>query len=224
MSDEKESDLLNFVKELKYRIEITKRARIKASSRLRTKHIRFEKVIHFYSILILILTIWFFGNNDFSDESTKFLLILSLTITFFSMYLNMQNYKERAGNFETNYQNLDILINRIERKLLDTNDLDISDMKQFQREYEKMLIDKENHIDIDYKKAFDDYQKSQARKKNKNNIDKQEDMNKGFILRIKEVYKSIQWGESFKYIGLWGFPIGIMLIIFIFEILVEKFL
>lgn len=160
-------EIIDLLYEIKYRVEITKRARIKASARLRLKHIWIESIIYFYSILILILSIWFLGmdNLEGNDEVTKYLLILSLTMTFLSMYLNMRNYKERAGNFETNYQNLDILLNKIERKLLEVEKIDVETIKQIQREYEKLLIDKENHKDIDYKNALEDYKNSQERKR-----------------------------------------------------------
>lgn len=212
------SNIVGFLTNLKYRIEITKRARIKASARLRNKHLRFERIIHAYSILILILTIWFLGDGDTENVSTKFLLILSLTITFISMYLNMKNYKERAGNFETNYQNLDILLNRIERKQLDASDIDNNDIKQFQREYEKLLIDKENHLAIDYREASEDYYRSQARKSQQ--VDNN---NPGFWKNFKKKFNGVQWSESFKYACLILLPIIIIIILFTFEKLMDKF-
>ncbi|MFC5602462.1 SLATT domain-containing protein [Sporosarcina koreensis] len=224
-------NIIDVLNDMKYRIEITKRARIKASARLRSKHLIYEKIIHLYSILILILTIWFLGNDELNTQSTKILLILSLTITFLSMYLNMQNYKERAGSFETNYQNLDILLNRIKRKLLSDEVIGIGDIKEFQREYEKLLIDKENHSDIDYKKAFEDYTRSQSRK-SKDNIltDEGEEKNKAKD-EIQKVYNvvikkinNIQWFEIMKYICLAIFPVIIILILLVFEFLMKKFL
>lgn len=221
----------DLMEDMIYRIEITKRARIKASARLRTKHLRYEKIIHLYSILILILTIWFLGNDELNIQSTKILLIFSLTITFLSMYLNMQNYKERAGSFETNYQNLDILLNRIKRMSLSEKELGIDELKEIQREYEKLLIDKENHLPIDYKKASEDYTKSQQRKKQKKNssdhdtretkaVDKTQ---KSYMMVINK-FNSIQWIELIKYICLAVFPILIILILLIFEFLMKKFM
>ncbi|WP_249937862.1 hypothetical protein [Niallia circulans] len=68
----------------------------------------FEKVSHFFSVFVLVLSIWFI-NSDNSDI-TKILLIASLALTFFSMFLGVKNYKERASNFETNYQQLSVII------------------------------------------------------------------------------------------------------------------
>lgn len=221
----------NLIHDLKYRIEITKRARIKASARLRSKHLRYEKIIHLYSILILILTIWFLGNDELNIQSTKILLVFSLTITFLSMYLNMQNYKERAGSFETNYQNLDILLNRIKRMLLNDQDIGIDEIKEIQREYEKLLIDKENHLPIDYKEAFEDYTKSQERK-NKRDITgdndrkkpKMIDESRKWYMKVVEKVKLIQWIELIKSICLAIFPVIIIMILLLFEFLVGKFI
>lgn len=134
--------------ELKRRVSITRKARIKASKRLRKKHEYFEKVTNFYSLLVLILSVWFINNNNLTF--TKGLLILSLSLTFFTMFLNSKNYKERAGGFETNYQHLDVLLNKIERIEVEPEKITTEVIKSLHREYEKLLIEKENHHDIDY--------------------------------------------------------------------------
>ncbi|QJX64880.1 SLATT domain-containing protein [Niallia circulans] len=133
---------------------MTRRARIKASSRLREKHEFFEKVSHFFSVFVLVLSIWFI-NSDNSDI-TKILLIASLALTFFSMFLGVKNYKERASNFETNYQQLSVLLNKLQRLETKPHLITETKLKELHREYEKLLIDKENHLDIDYMVANDE--------------------------------------------------------------------
>ncbi|MGW6106966.1 SLATT domain-containing protein, partial [Bacillus subtilis] len=76
--------------------------------------------------------------------------IFSLSLTFFTMFLNIKNYKERASSFELNYQNLDILLNKIERRECDPESITDEEIKGLHREYEKLLLEKENHLDIDY--------------------------------------------------------------------------
>ncbi|MCM3138160.1 MULTISPECIES: SLATT domain-containing protein [Bacillus] len=138
--------------DLKRRVNFTRKARIRASKRLRDRHEFFEKVSYFYSLLILIFSIWFLnmGDNGENLAATKFLLIFSLSLTFFTMFLNIKNYKERAGSFELNYQNLDILLNKIERREAKLNTIEEEELKGLHREYEKLLLEKENHLDIDY--------------------------------------------------------------------------
>lgn len=133
-------------------------ARINASKRLRKKHELYEKTTNVYSVLILALSIWFIGDTDTSQYNlyaTKILLILSLSLTFFTMYINAKNYKERASQFETNYQNLDILLNKIDR--IESEEIEIKSdlLKELHREYEKLLLEKENHNDIDYMTSND---------------------------------------------------------------------
>ncbi|WP_412678058.1 SLATT domain-containing protein [Bacillus swezeyi] len=149
---------------LKRRVRFTRQARIEASKRLRERHDFFEKVSYFYSLLVLIFSVWFLnmGSNQESFAATKVLLIFSLSLTFFTMFLNIKNYKERAGSFELNYQNLDVLLNKIERRECNIDSVTGNEIKELHREYEKLLLEKENHLDIDYylsdKKTKEKYQ------------------------------------------------------------------
>lgn len=148
----KEVDIITVFYDLKRRIKLTRKARIRASKRLRNKHEYFEKITTFYSVLVLIFSVAFIS----SDEATQILLVLSISLTFFTMFLNNKNYKERAGSFETNYQHLDILLNKIERLETNLECIDLEVVKGLHRDYEKLLIEKENHHDIDYMTSSDE--------------------------------------------------------------------
>ncbi|MGW6108904.1 hypothetical protein ACWF2D_20575, partial [Bacillus subtilis] len=51
--------------DLKRRVRFTRKARIQASKRLRERHEFFEKVSYFYSLLVLIFSVWFLNmGND----------------------------------------------------------------------------------------------------------------------------------------------------------------
>lgn len=159
--EEKFSTNKGIFEDLRRRVAITRKARIKASTRLRKKHEYFEKVTHMYSLLVLILSVWFINvpDQNLSLLVTKMLLILSLSLTFFTMFLGTKNYKERAGNFETNYQNLDVLLNKMDRIKANGDEITTSLNKELHREYEKLLIEKENHHDIDYYMSGKEFQK-----------------------------------------------------------------
>jgi hypothetical protein len=148
-------------KDLRRRVSITRKGRIRASKRLRMKHEYFEKVTHLYSLVVLILSVWFINIPDqaLSLLVTKMLLILSLSLTFFTMFLGNKNYKERAGNFETNYRHLDVLLNKMDRIQTSGKMITADINKGLQREYEKLLIEKENHHDIDFYTSSDDNKK-----------------------------------------------------------------
>ncbi|WP_411553324.1 SLATT domain-containing protein [Paenibacillus lautus] len=149
-NEESATDLSVF-KDLKRRVKITRKARIAASKRLRKKYEYYEKITHIYSLIVLILSIWFITESgEMGLLATKALLVLSLSLTFFTMYVNIRNYKERASNFEANYQSLDILLNKIERLEVHPEDITNGIIKGLHRDYEKLLIEKENHLDIDF--------------------------------------------------------------------------
>ena len=110
----------------------------------------------------------------------------------------MRNYKERAGNFETNYQHLDVLTNKIDRFLAIEQELTELKLKEFQREYEKLIIGKENHQNIDYYISTEENQQ-----KFKNEIHK---------------YK---FGENIMNITISIYPILLLGIIFIFSLIIR---
>ncbi|MCU5342851.1 SLATT domain-containing protein [Bacillus cereus] len=138
---------IDIFKELKRRVDLTRRSRIKAADRLRERHEFFEKVSYFYSVVVLALSVWFItGNNG----TTKILLIASLSLTFFTMFLGVKNYKERASNFENNYQQLNMLLNKLQRLEGDLGSVNQDKLKELHRDFEKLILEKENHINIDY--------------------------------------------------------------------------
>jgi len=140
--------------EIKRRVDLTRRARIKASARLREKHEFFEKVSHIDSVIVLVFSIWFINSPD--GDITKVLLIASLSLTFFSMFLGNKNYKERASNFESNYQQLSVLLNKLQRLEVTPHLITDLKLKELHRDYEKLILEKENHIEIDYMTINDD--------------------------------------------------------------------
>lgn len=146
MQNEQVSNMTVF-NELKRRVDVTRRSRIKASERLRERHEFFEKTSYFYSLVVLVLSVWFI---DAEGSTTKVLLIASLSLTFFTMFLGIKSYKERASNFEHNYQQLNVLLNKLQRLEATPNLISQEKLKELHREYEKLILEKENHISIDY--------------------------------------------------------------------------
>ncbi|EJQ03172.1 hypothetical protein IE3_05543 [Bacillus cereus BAG3X2-1] len=78
------------------------------------------------------------------------MLISSLSLTFFTMFLGIKNYKERASNFENNYQQLNVLLNKLPRLEADPSSITQVKLKELHRDYEKLILEKENHISVDY--------------------------------------------------------------------------
>lgn len=155
--DNKNKDVteIDIFKELKRRVDLTRRSRIKAADRLRERHEFFEKVTYFYSVVVLALSVWFITGNS---STTKVLLIASLSLTFFTMFLGVKNYKERASNFEYNYQQLNMLLNKLQRLEGDLGSINQDKLKELHRDFEKLILEKENHINIDYISCNSDHE------------------------------------------------------------------
>ncbi|MBW7649919.1 SLATT domain-containing protein [Anoxybacillus sp. ST4] len=158
--DPENSPLYKEFRDLKRRIKATRHSRIEASKRLRRKNSYYEKITNFYSLIVLILSVWFLNQSgEMGLLAAKILLVLSLSLTYFTMFINAKNYKERAGNFETNYQQLDVLTNKLDRFEASQEVLTENKLKEFQREYEKLIIGKENHLNIDFYMSTPEKQK-----------------------------------------------------------------
>lgn len=151
VGNQNEVNNIDVFNELKRRLDITRRARIKASTRLREKHEFYELTSYVYSLAVLILSVWVIGISvDSSDSTTKMLLIASLSLTFFTMFLGIKNYKERASNIESNYQQLNVLLNKMQRLEADPERITQSVLKELHRDYEKLIVGNENHLPIDF--------------------------------------------------------------------------
>ncbi|MFC4387509.1 SLATT domain-containing protein [Gracilibacillus marinus] len=199
-NEQKKSELDEQFVFLIKRIKKVRGSRIEASKRLRKKHNYLEKVSYFYSLILLILSVWYLNQDGGLEEtSTKMLLILSLSLTFFTMFLNIKNYKERAGNFESNFQQLDVLLNKMDRDKIN-NKINVDMLKQYHREYEKMIIGKENHLNIDY------YNSSEKRK----------------ILHIKEIL-NYRIKEIIVNVLIAIYPIVLFIIILLYERVLNLF-
>lgn len=168
MEGEKNITNVDVFKELKRRVDITRRSRINAAARLRDKHEFYEKLSFFYSLLVLILSIWYMTGAGLI--MTKVLLVASLSLTFFSMFLNIRNYKERASNVESNYQQLNVLLNKMQRLEANLDGLSEIKIKELHRDYEKLIVGQENHERIDYIKSTRELSKQHETEILKHNI------------------------------------------------------
>jgi hypothetical protein len=179
-------------RDLKKRIKATRKSRLQASKRLRTDHNYYEKIINLYSLLLLVLSVWTLGAQD-DEISTNILLISSLALTYLTMFLNIKNFKERAAKFESNYQDLDILTNKMDRYEASYEIIvNTALLKQLQREYEKSIVGNENHLDIDF--YISQYNKDNwnSNEKTAHEIKKEQDLKRkilkyNFIARIKKI-------------------------------------
>ena len=64
-------ELYEAFEDLYRRVDLTRRARIKAADRLRSKSEFYEKLTHIYSLIILVLSIWFIDSSA-QSESIKY--------------------------------------------------------------------------------------------------------------------------------------------------------
>ena len=124
----------------------TRKCRILSSERLNENE-RFCRFISiYYSILTTILTI--INMNSIESKNLDIvILIASIAVTNFLLYLDTQNYKERYLALKKNYLDLDKLQIRI--KSLENTE-DIEKYSEIALEYNNLLREVENHKEYDY--------------------------------------------------------------------------
>lgn len=146
--------VIESVEDLKRRIDITRRARFACSTRLRKYFNRIQNLIVYYNILVVfvsIITLYRSYSNE-ADWTTHLTLALSITLSFFATYIGGKNYNEKAIKMEHNGHDLSKIYGKI-IMLQSTQPIPITDISKLYKEYERTLINVENHENVDYLNA-----------------------------------------------------------------------
>lgn len=132
-------------------IWITRKCRIYTAERLRITNIRIQLFLVIYSLYVVALSILNFIPHESININEDFLsgclLIASIIITTFSIYITTQNYQERYVNLKNNYINLGKLSDDI--KNIPAKELSIEQLKDIYEKYNYELLLVENHLDLD---------------------------------------------------------------------------
>ncbi|WP_226668739.1 SLATT domain-containing protein [Metabacillus litoralis] len=159
------SDVYNLMKELERRSKIIRSSRIEASKRYKEDDNFYRFITIFYSIIVTVVSIRFaFGldtlNPIGNQKLSILLLVMSVFVTLFTMYVSIKNAGEKVGRFQSNYMELTRLLADIQ--LANTSytresesELEIvnEDYKKFSNRYASLLTQSDNHDDIDYWRA-----------------------------------------------------------------------
>lgn len=135
------------LEELTRKVWITRKSRIEASERVRNKYNLYKGLQVYYSIFIVVYSIWNIqpnSSNDRISEASLFLLIISIIFSIFSMYVSTKNLQEKYFNFKTNYVELEKIYGQL-RELNSTNEI-----QQIRNQYVNLLSAVDNHETIDY--------------------------------------------------------------------------
>lgn len=167
------------------RVEMTYRIRINAATRLRDNYNHNKKINMYYSALITAISIITIGfNRSFVGiEVSNIVLMLSIVLSYFTFYISEQNLQERAYKMEETYRRLDKLGNKL-AIYFNFNDKDQCSeewCKKMYQEYESIISNIENHLEIDFKK----YLLQQYEKKKREECIYDED----YIILKKEIIK-----------------------------------
>ncbi|UAL47998.1 SLATT domain-containing protein [Sutcliffiella horikoshii] len=185
-----QEDLFKLLQELKRKVNLTRVSRLNASKRLREDHTYYQKVSVYYSVLIAGLSIWFIrfgvdGEQEISYLLSNMLLVASITLTFFSMYISIINLQERAYRMENSQLELGKLLNDIERALI-IKVQSLEELKKLQRKYENILVRVENHEDVDYWITIVSNSKRELKVKRKNTNEKHDLTNEEVAATIEK--------------------------------------
>ena len=159
------TDVYNLMKELERRSKIIRSARIEASKRYKEDDNFYRFITIFYSIIVTVISIRFAFGLDTLDASSNqklsiLLLVMSVFVTLFTMYVSIKNAGEKVGRFQSNYMELtrllaDIQLANTSYKKDNESELEIvdEDYRKFSSRYASLLTQSDNHDDIDYWRA-----------------------------------------------------------------------
>lgn len=124
----------------------TRKCRIIASERLNSNESFCRFISIYYSILTTVLTIINMSSIE-SKNIDILILVASISVTNFLLYIDKQNYKERYLALKKNYLDLNEL--QIEIKSLE-NKKDSEMYNKIALKYNDLLREVENHKEYDY--------------------------------------------------------------------------
>ena len=129
---------------LKYKIRMTRISRIKAEKRLLSKESFVQWMNIYYSCVTIIFSI--IACMHHNEELSELTLFMSILLLVLILYLNGQNYSNRAIKFRENYTSLQSL--ELELECLDKDNK--NKYCDIQKKYIELLNISENHITFDY--------------------------------------------------------------------------
>ena len=149
--------------EFKNKVHITRYSRIRAEKRLLRKQRLVELMNLYYSLFSIIISIISYIQKD---EKLSLAMIF-LTICLFStiLYINTQNYIEKALQYRENYTR----IYEIELRLLHISDPEDLRLEDIEKKYCTLLRESANHTDYDlycviHDRDNDEYRKQKWKK------------------------------------------------------------
>lgn len=162
MSELNSTDINKLIYKLRKKLWKTYQTRIITSERLSRNENFYQKINVYYSIIIVIFSIFDILEKKISImgidlcESKKGLslivLVSSIISAIFTMFISSKGYKERSINMKMHYIDLKDLFYELTfiDKKTDTEKLEI--LKKVQETYSKLLKTVENHSSFDYLK------------------------------------------------------------------------
>ncbi len=200
------------INDLIRRVDATYRIRINAAIRLRNSCNHYKKLNMYYSALITgvsIITIGF-DTKFLGFDVSNIVLMLSIVLSYFAFHISEQNLQERAYRMEETYRELDKLRNKLTIYFDHYSKEECTEefCKKMYKQYEQIISNIENHLDIDYKK-FILYQYTK-----KINMECNEEKKCNII---KNEISKYEWAVKFKSTMQYIIPMILIIIIMVFK-------
>lgn len=135
--------------ELMRKIWITRKCRIEASERLLKKHNLYQAILVYYSIMLVVYSIWNIQSFNLSGQITEaslFILVVSIVFSLFSLFVSSKNLQGKYFNLKINYLELDKIWGILKR----VDPKDAQAISGIRDQYNNLLAAVDNHEEIDY--------------------------------------------------------------------------
>lgn len=144
--------------DIERRVRIIRSARIEAAKRNKKKDDFYKTILILYTIIITVLSVRF-GVTTISGQDSNLsinLLASSVYLTLLTMYISQKNYAEKVTKYQSNYMELTRLQSEIQGVITLDNSAEINNKyyNDFTNRYASLLIQSDNHEDIDYHRAI----------------------------------------------------------------------
>lgn len=140
---------INQLKEFSRKLWITRKCRIEASERVKKDNDLFQRLLVYYSIILVALSILDMQSKLNTSKSSLLILISSVALSLFSMFVVSRNYNERYINLKNCYIELDKLY-MILKEMENSNNIDSEKLETMVDCYNNILKCVENHNEYDF--------------------------------------------------------------------------
>ncbi|NRS15860.1 SLATT domain-containing protein [Brevibacillus sp. HB1.4B] len=133
-------------------IWITRKCRIQTSERLESTDFWAQVLINYYTLIVLVASIWTISPENSTPFISFVLVIASLFLFASTLFVSSRDFKSRAKDLKNCYLKMEGLYRELQiiQEDPNTKEINLAQFKDISNKYDDLLSNVENHSKYDY--------------------------------------------------------------------------